>query len=134
MAPRCSLDVSGELNVHGEICFSLSNGILDAEESLRRKLGWKFKILLGLPSRSTGCVYANFGLTVVIYFGPSFWISFGCRGNNLEFFLFYFIFNRIFKKGVGLLHKQFRKVEVEVERMKSTQSKGTVIINKFFPS
>lgn len=116
MAPRCSLDVSGELNVHGEICFSLSNGILDAEESLRRKLGWKFKILLGLPSRSTGCVYANFGLTVVIYFGPSFWISFGCRGNNLEFFLFYFIFNRIFKKGVGLLHKQFRKVE----RMKLT--------------
>lgn len=116
MAPRCSLDVSGELNVHGEICFSLSNGILDAEESLRRKLGWKFKILLGLPSRSTGCVYANFGLTVVIYFGPSFWISFGSRGNNLEFFLFYFLFNRIFKKGVGLLHKQFRKVE----RMKLT--------------
>lgn len=119
MAPRCSLDVSGELNVHGEICFSLSNGILDAEESLRRKLGWKFKILLGLPSRSTGCVYANFGLTVVVvYFAPSFWISFGSRGNNLEFFLFYFLFNRIFKK--GLLHKQFRKVEVEVERMKST--------------
>lgn len=131
MAPRCSLDVSGELNVHGEICFSLSNGILDAEESLRRKLGWKFKILLGLPSRSTGCVYANFGLTVVIYFGPSFWISFGSRGNNLEFFLFYFLFNRIFKK--GLLQK-FRKVEVEVERMKLTQSKGTVIINQFFPS
>lgn len=130
MAPRCSLDVSGELNVHGEICFSLSNGILDAEESLRRKLGWKFKILLGLPSRSTGCVYANFGLTVVIYFGPSFCISFGSRGNNLEFFLFYFIFNRIFKKGVGLLHKQFRKVE----RMKLTQSKGTVIINQFFSS
>lgn len=116
MAPRCSLDVSGELNVHGEICFSLSNGILDAEESLRRKLGWKFKILLGLPSRSTGCVYANFGLTVVIYFAPSFWISFGSRGNNLEFFLFYFLFNRIFKKRVGLLHKQFRKVE----RMKLT--------------
>lgn len=132
MAPRCSLDVSGELNVHGEICFSLSNGILDAEESLRRKLGWKFKILLGLPSRSTGCVYANFGLTVVIYFGPSFWISFGSRGNNLEFFLFYFLFNRIFKK--GLLHKQFRKVEVEVERMKLTQSKSTVIINQFFSS
>lgn len=131
MAPRCSLDVSGELNVHGEICFSLSNGILDAEESLRRKLGWKFKILLGLPSRSTGCVYANFGLTVVIYFAPSFWISFGCRGNNLEFFLFYFLFNRIFKK--GLLQK-FRKVEVEVERMKLTQSKGTVIINQFFSS
>lgn len=118
MAPRCSFDVSGELNVHGEICFSLSNRILDAEESLRRKLGWKFKILLGLPSRSTGCVYANFGLTVVVvYFASSFWISFGSRGNNLEFFLFYFLFNRIFKK--GLLQK-FRKVEVEVERIKST--------------
>lgn len=68
--------------------------------------------------RSTGCVYANFGLTVVVvYFASSFWISFGSRGNNLEFFLFYFLFNRIFKK--GLLQK-FRKVEVEVERMKST--------------
>lgn len=43
-----ALDVSGELTFPSEICFSLSNGILDAEESLAKKLGWKFKIFLGL--------------------------------------------------------------------------------------
>lgn len=49
MSGSALMDVSGELNVHGEICFSLSNGILKAEEeSLPGKLGWKFKIFLGL--------------------------------------------------------------------------------------
>lgn len=71
------------------------------------------------PSRFT---FSKYGLCICEFWinrrRDILWISFGSRGNNLEFFLFYFLFNRIFKK--GLLHKQFRKVEVEVERMKST--------------